>query len=95
MKIAFLIGGIVMLVAATAWALSSSGPAGTAHSVEVSDVGGVPGLVVSPEVVAAVPGYSAIPEVVVRANQMPEVVVRASCPIEVAGLGESGSEFLN
>ena len=82
MKIAFTVAGIVVLVAAAAWALSVSGPAGSAYTVEESDV-------------AAVPGALVMPEVVVRANQMPEVVVRASRAIDVAGLEKSGSEALN
>ncbi len=64
MKTALLVAAVVALVAATAWALSSSRPASTSYTVEASDVAGVPGLVVTPEVV-------------VRANQMPEVVVSA------------------
>ena len=82
MKTALLVAAVVALVAATAWALSSSRPASTSYTVEVSDMAGVPGLVVTPEVV-------------VRANQMPEVVVRATAPDEVAGLGVPGSEALN
>ncbi len=93
MRIALLVAAIVGLVAAAAWALSSSEPAGTPYTVEISDVAGVPGLAVSPEVVAAAPG-SMVPEVVVRANQMPEVVVRGMV-VEVAGRCGSGTEVLN
>jgi hypothetical protein len=77
MKIALLVAAIVVVFAAVAWALAGYRPASTSYTVEVSDVAGVRGLVVSPEVVDAVPVSLAMPEVVVRANQMPEVVVSA------------------
>jgi hypothetical protein len=95
MRTALLVVAVVALVAAAAWALAGSRPASTSYTVEVSDVAGVRGLVVSPEVVAAVPGPPMMPEVVARANQMPEVVVRATGLPEVAGLEGSGSEVLN
>lgn len=62
MRTVVLVAAVVALVAAAAWALSSSRPASTSYTVEVSDV-------------AAAPRALAMPEVVVRANQMPEVVV--------------------
>ena len=77
MKTAFVVAVIIALVAAAAWALVSSEPAASPYTVEVSDVAGVRGLVVSPEVVAVEPGSLVMPEVVVRANQLPEVVVGA------------------
>jgi hypothetical protein len=82
MRMAFLVAVVIVLAAAAAWALSNSEPANAAYTVEVSDVASVRGLVVSPEVVAAVPGSLAMAEVVVRANQMPEVVV-CGAPDEV------------
>ena len=77
MKTALLVAAIVALVAAAAWALAGSRSEPTSYTVEVSDVAGVRGLVVSPEVVAVEPGSLVMPEVVVRANQLPEVVVGA------------------
>ena len=82
MKTALLVAAVVALVAAAAWALSGPRPASTSYTVEVSDVAGVLRLVVSPEVVAAVPASCVMPEVVARANLMPEVVVRRA-PEEV------------
>ncbi len=94
MRIAFLVAAVVALVAAAAWALSGPRPASTSYTVEVSDVAGVRGLVVSPEVVAAVPGSLAMAEVVVRANQMPEVVVSgASDEVRSQMLEARGQKF--
>lgn len=95
MKTALLVATTVALVGAAAWALAVSRPASTPYTVEVSDVAGVRGLVVSPEVVAALPGSPAVPEVVVRANQMPEVEVWATTLPEVASLSRSGDEVPN
>lgn len=95
MKTAFLVAVVVALVAAAAWALSSSEPTGRPYTVEISDVAGLPGFVVSPEVVTTEPGVLAVPEVVVRANQMPEVVVSASALREVASLAEPGPVVWN
>ncbi len=77
MKTALLVAAIVALIAAAAWALTGSKPAAAPYTVEIRDVAGVPSFTVGPEVVATVPGSGAMPEVVVRANQMPEVVVSA------------------
>jgi hypothetical protein len=95
MKTAFLVAVVVALVAAAAWALSGSKPAGSPYTVEVRDVAGVRGFTVVPEVEAAVSGYYVMPEVVVRANLMPEVVAHAMAEPEVAGLPASGFEVLN
>jgi hypothetical protein len=95
MKAAFLAAIVVVLVAAAAWALASSEPAGSPYTVEVRDVAGVRGLVVSPEVVAAVPGQCVMPEVVIRANAMPEVAVSAAAMPEFAGVPRAGSEAVN
>ncbi len=94
MKTVLLVAAVLALVAAAAWALTSR-TASTSYTVEVSDVAGARRHAVSPEVVAAVPGSLAMPEVVVRANQMPEVVVRAKALPAVVGLEGSGSEVLD
>ena len=78
MRIVLLVAAIVALLAAAAWALSRPEPASAPYTVQISDVAGVRGLVVSPEVVASVPGSLEMPEVVARANLMPEVVVRVT-----------------
>jgi hypothetical protein len=94
MKTAFLVAVIVALVAAAAWAMVSSEPAPSPYTVEISDVAGVRALTVTPEVVAAAPGFLVMPEVVTRANQMPEVVVRGA-PDEARGqmLGARGKNL--
>jgi len=84
MKMLLAVAAVVALVAATAWALASSKPAGSPYVVEVRDVAGVSTLTVTPEVVAAVPGHYVMAEVVSGANMMPEVVVRAEFAPEVA-----------
>lgn len=88
MKTALAVAFIVALVAAVAWALAGSQPAGSPYVVEVRDVAGVSTLTV-------VPGSYVMPEVVVRANLMPEVVVCATAEPEIAGLPASGFEVLN
>jgi hypothetical protein len=95
MKTALLVAAVVALVAAAAWALSGSKPAGSAYTVEVREVAGVRGFTVVPEVEATGPGCGVMPEVVVRANLMPEVVVHPTSEPEVAGLPASGFEVLN
>jgi len=95
MRTVLAVAVIVALVAAVAWALAGSKPAGSPYVVEVRDVAGVSTLTVVPEVVAAVPGSYVMPEVVVRANLMPEVVVEATAEPEVAVLPASGLEVLN
>jgi hypothetical protein len=95
MKTAFLVAVIVALVAAAAWALTSSKPTGSPYTVEVRDVAGESMLIVSPEVVVAVPGQHVMPEVVVRANLMPEVVVHAPAVPEVAAVPAMGFEAVN
>ena len=84
-----------LLVAAAAWALAGSKPAGSPYTVEVRDVAGVSTLMVVPEVVASVPGSHVVPEVVVTSNMMPEVVVRAPAAPEVAAVPAMGSEVVN
>ncbi|GEM_PF-2607423 len=84
-----------LLVAAAAWALAGSKPAGSPYVVEVRDVAGVAGLTVVPEVVVAAPGSHVMPEVVARANLMPEVVVRPPAVPEVAGVPTTGFETVN
>jgi hypothetical protein len=85
----------VVLVAAAAWAMASSKPAGSAYQVEVRDVAGVSTLTVTPEVVAAVPGHYVMPEVVVTSNMMPEVVVHARVSPDIAAATRPGIELVN
>jgi hypothetical protein len=95
MKTILAVAPIMVLVAAAAWALTSSKPAGSPYTVEVRDVAGVSTLTVVPEVVASVPGSYVMPEVVARANLMPEIVVRALAVPEVAAVPAMGSEAVN
>jgi hypothetical protein len=95
-KVVVAVAIIAALVAAAAWALSSSEPAGAApYTVEVRDVAGEPTLIVVPEVAVTAPGRLVMPEVVTHANLMPEVVVRASARPELAGVPGAGSEAVN
>jgi hypothetical protein len=83
------------LVAAAAWALAGSKPAGPAYEVQVLEVAGAPRLSVTPEVVAAVPGYGVMPEVVVTSSMMSEVVVHARVTPNVAAIPRPGIELVN
>jgi len=78
MKTVFPVAIVVILVAAEALALTWFNPAVSDHQFEVRVDAGVRCLVVSSEVVAAVPGRCVMPEVVIRANSMPEVAVGAA-----------------
>ena len=95
MKTVLAVAVIAGLVAAAAWALSNSEPAGSSYQVEVRDVAGVSTLMVVPEVVAVVPGHCVMPEVVVTSNMMPEVLVHAGLAPEVAAAPRLGSELVN
>lgn len=95
MKTALLVAVILALVAAAAWALTNSKPAGSPYTVEVRDVAGEPTLIVVPEVGVTAPGHLVMPEVVVRANAMPEVAVSAAAMPEFAGVPRAGSEIVN
>jgi hypothetical protein len=85
MKTILTVAIIAALVAAAAWALASSKPAGSPYTVEVRDVAGEPILIVVPEVAVTASGHLVMPEVVVHATAEPEV----------AGLPASGFEVLN
>jgi len=95
MKTILAVAAIVALVAAVAWALAGSKPAGSPYVVEVRDVAGEPTLIVVPEVAVTAPGRMVMPEVVVTSNMMPEVVVRASAKPELAAVPWAGSETVN
>ena len=95
MKTAVAVAVIAALVAAAAWTLASSQPAGSSYQVEVRDVAGVRSFMVSPEVVATVAGHLVMPEVVVTSNMMPEVLVHATVAPEVAAAPLLGSELVN
>ncbi len=81
MKTVLAVAAIAVLVAASAWALTSSEPPGSPYTVEVRNVAGVSTL-------TAVPGHCVTPEVTSSAGQMLEVLVRATVATAAApGLG--------
>jgi len=95
MKTALAVAAIAALVAAAAWALASSGQAGSSYTVEVRDVAGQPRLIVAPEVAVTAPRHMVMPEVAVTSNMMPEVVVRAPAKPELAAVPRAGAEAVN
>jgi len=95
MKTILAVAAIVALVAAVAWALAGSKPAGSPYVVEVRDVAGAKSFVVSPEVGVTASRPVLMDEVVARANLMPEVVVRAPAATELAAVPAAGLGTVN
>ena len=69
MKALLLVAAVVALFAAAAWAWSRPEPVDTPYTVEVSDVAGVRGFAVVPEVAVTATGHLVMPEVVVFADR--------------------------
>ncbi len=95
MKTILTVAVIAALVGGAAWAIAWSKPSVPAYQVEIRDVAGASGLVVVPDVVAAAPAESMMPEVVVTPNLMPEVVVHGRHAPEFAATTRPGIELVN
>jgi hypothetical protein len=71
-----------LAAAAAVFAPASRAPAAPAYEIEVRDIAGAWGLVVTPEVVVTVPAHLVMPEVVVCPRPAPDLAALVRAGVE-------------